>query len=74
MFKWRKGINHEQSVNDKHGMGTNPCRMGANPQMHGPSKMLAHESIWSGTFDRSTSLQKLQSNALERTFLSSHNS
>jgi len=36
--------------------------------------MLAHESIWSGTFDRSTSLQKLQSNALKRTFLSSHNS
>jgi len=39
----------------------------------GQNRMLAHESIWSGTSDRSTSLQKLQSNALERTFLSSCN-
>jgi len=39
----------------------------------GQNKDVAHESIWSGTFGRSTSLLKWQSNALERMFLSSHN-
>jgi len=48
-------------------------RYGSKSLSTGQNKDVAHESIWGGTFGRSTSLLKWQSNTFERMFLSSHN-
>jgi len=47
------------------------ARHGSKSLSRGQNQDVAHESIWSGTFNRSTSLQKLQSDRLERMLLSS---
>jgi len=48
-------------------------RCGSKSLSAGQNQDVAHESIWIGTFGRSTSLPKLQSETLKKIFLSSHN-